>query len=203
KPGFPNSGVRPSASEIVADAPVVEHTRVRNRPRAQKAARAPQTCRVRRARLPRHDQDRVRTGREGLMLANFRFAGASLCLLLIAACAASAQTARQEADENTAASVRTDDGYLPPMPPPPPPMSAPAYETARAFSGAVYAQTAPQPMPGDVDRDNYEDVDPNPIHIVAEDPVSTFSIDVDTASYSNVRSMLNAGRLPPSDAVRI
>ncbi|MEJ0059916.1 MAG: von Willebrand factor type A domain-containing protein [Terricaulis sp.] len=58
-------------------------------------------------------------------------------------------------------------------------------------------------MPGTVDRENYENVEINPIHQVADDPVSTFSIDVDTASYSNVRRMLNAGRLPPRDAVRI
>lgn len=68
---------------------------------------------------------------------------------------------------------------------------------------APYAQMAPQPRPGDIDRERYENIDPNPIHIVAEQPVSTFSIDVDTASYSNVRRMLNAGRLPPRDAVRI
>ncbi|MEO2009885.1 MAG: VWA domain-containing protein, partial [Pirellulaceae bacterium] len=36
-----------------------------------------------------------------------------------------------------------------------------------------------------------------------QNPKSTFSIDVDTASYSNVRRMLNAGRLPPAGAVRI
>jgi Ca-activated chloride channel family protein len=69
--------------------------------------------------------------------------------------------------------------------------------------GAPYAQTAPQPMPGTVDRDRYDHEDANPIHLVADDPVSTFSIDVDTASYSNVRRFLNQGRLPPQDAVRI
>lgn len=94
-----------------------------------------------------------------------------------------------------------------PMAPPPPPPPPIAMEmgalSARMASGAPYAQTAPQPMPGDVDRENYQNVEVNPIHIVAEDPVSTFSIDVDTASYSNVRRMLNQGRLPPRDAVRI
>ena len=35
------------------------------------------------------------------------------------------------------------------------------------------------------------------------DPLSTFSIDVDTASYANVRRFLNGGSLPPTDAVRI
>ena len=43
----------------------------------------------------------------------------------------------------------------------------------------------------------------NPIQITAENPVSTFSIDVDTASYSVIRQSLNAGVLPPPDAVRI
>ncbi len=53
------------------------------------------------------------------------------------------------------------------------------------------------------DRENYADIDDNPVKSVAEAPVSTFSVDVDTASYANVRRMLNSGRLPPGDAVRI
>src|SRR5690349_13843793 len=51
--------------------------------------------------------------------------------------------------------------------------------------------------------ENYEHAAPNPVHITAEAPVSTFSIDVDTVAYSNVRRFLNEGRLPPQDAVRI
>ena len=43
----------------------------------------------------------------------------------------------------------------------------------------------------------------NPVHVTAEDPVSTFSVDVDTASYAVIRSSLNAGQLPPPEAVRI
>ncbi len=39
--------------------------------------------------------------------------------------------------------------------------------------------------------------------LVKTEPVSTFSIDVDTASYSNVRRMVRSGQLPPADAVRI
>ncbi len=42
----------------------------------------------------------------------------------------------------------------------------------------------------------------NPVQRTAENPVSTFSIDVDTGSYSNVRRMLVAGQRPPADAVR-
>jgi Ca-activated chloride channel family protein len=54
-----------------------------------------------------------------------------------------------------------------------------------------------------VDRETYGRVDANPVNRAAEQPVSTFSIDVDTGSYSNVRRILNAGRLPPGDAVRV
>lgn len=43
----------------------------------------------------------------------------------------------------------------------------------------------------------------NPFIAVGEQPLSTFSIDVDTASYANVRRFLAAGRRPPRDAVRI
>ncbi|MDH4284151.1 MAG: VWA domain-containing protein [Gallionellaceae bacterium] len=53
------------------------------------------------------------------------------------------------------------------------------------------------------EREQYAALDENPVRQVAEAPVSTFSIDVDTGSYSNVRRMLNAGRLPPADAVRV
>lgn len=53
------------------------------------------------------------------------------------------------------------------------------------------------------DRERYGVIAENPIKLVAEAPVSTFSIDVDTGSYANVRRMLNAGRLPPADAVRV
>lgn len=53
------------------------------------------------------------------------------------------------------------------------------------------------------DREQYGALVENPLRLVSEAPVSTFSIDVDTGAYANVRRMLNAGRLPPSDAVRV
>jgi Ca-activated chloride channel homolog len=49
----------------------------------------------------------------------------------------------------------------------------------------------------------YDRIEENEFRRVADDPLSTFSIDVDTASYSNVRRFLNEGRLPPADAVRV
>ena len=93
-----------------------------------------------------------------------------------------------------------------PPPPPPPPAYAPAYGTADqlAVTGAFRARFAAEAEPLiQVDRDRFEDVDPNPVVAVADEPVSTFSIDVDTASYSVVRRRLEDGQLPPSDAVRI
>lgn len=53
------------------------------------------------------------------------------------------------------------------------------------------------------DRERFASADPNPLRQTALDPVSTFSIDVDTASYSFVRASLNDGRLPGPDAVRV
>ncbi|UXI68681.1 vWA domain-containing protein [Tahibacter amnicola] len=50
--------------------------------------------------------------------------------------------------------------------------------------------------------EKYQDHADNPVLRTAETPVSTFSIDVDTGSYTNVRRMLRAGQLPPADAVR-
>ncbi|OUS29427.1 hypothetical protein A9Q99_10050 [Gammaproteobacteria bacterium 45_16_T64] len=55
----------------------------------------------------------------------------------------------------------------------------------------------------DVDRENYQSIASNPVHLVVENPVSTFSIDVDTGSYSNVRRFINGGRLPQKNAVRV
>ncbi|WP_337660336.1 vWA domain-containing protein [Anderseniella sp. Alg231-50] len=52
-------------------------------------------------------------------------------------------------------------------------------------------------------RDKFSDIAPNPLKVVAKDPVSTFSIDVDTASYAFARKALNNGVLPQKDAVRV
>jgi Ca-activated chloride channel homolog len=54
-----------------------------------------------------------------------------------------------------------------------------------------------------VGRDKFEKITPNSVKLVAEEPVSTFSIDVDTASYAFVRRALNNGYLPQKDSVRI
>ncbi len=71
----------------------------------------------------------------------------------------------------------------------------------RSVVGGIVAEPAPQvQLP---DTETFANADANPVHIVSEDPVSTFSIDVDTASYSVIRNSLTNGMLPPKDAVRV
>jgi Ca-activated chloride channel family protein len=51
--------------------------------------------------------------------------------------------------------------------------------------------------------ESYAQIHDNPFNTVIDQPLSTFSIDVDTASYANVRRFIDQGQLPPPDAVRI
>ncbi len=62
---------------------------------------------------------------------------------------------------------------------------------------------ADQMQPQQESRDRIEAFKTNPVHETAQDPVSTFSIDVDTASYSYVRRSLKEGALPQADTVRV
>jgi Ca-activated chloride channel family protein len=59
-----------------------------------------------------------------------------------------------------------------------------------------------KPQDGQI-GERYERFTENRVFSTREQPLSTFSIDVDTASYANIRRFLSAGRLPPPDAVRI
>ena len=62
--------------------------------------------------------------------------------------------------------------------------------------GSIRAPTEP------VNRENYAHFNDNPVKRASEQPVSTFSIDVDTGSYAIVRQFLKSGTLPSRDAVR-
>ncbi len=55
----------------------------------------------------------------------------------------------------------------------------------------------------EMDTEAFATAEANPVRITTQEPVSTFSIDVDTASYAIVRQSLNRGELPPRDAVRV
>ena len=58
-------------------------------------------------------------------------------------------------------------------------------------------------VPGTFNTEDYKRINENPFFLPQRTPLSTFSIDVDTASYSNVRRFLRQGQLPPKDAVRL
>jgi len=86
-------------------------------------------------------------------------------------------------------------GYAAPMP-------ATMAKTRAPFDGS----TVPRGIrragePGNTEA--YDHIDENPFRPVSVAPLSTFSVDVDRASYANVRRFLNQGTLPPKDAVRI
>jgi len=91
------------------------------------------------------------------------------------------------------------------VPPPPPAAPGSVSGLAGGRGGGVMgglSGSARMQMPI-ADAESYAAIDENKFRRVTEQPLSTFSIDVDTASYANVRRFLNEGRLPPADAVRV
>ena len=87
--------------------------------------------------------------------------------------------------------------------PPPPPAPAPVSGAVVAYRMARLAPPPPAYAPAQpANTETYAERSDNPVHRTSEQPVSTFSIDVDTGSYSNVRRMLREGQRPPADAVR-
>lgn len=93
---------------------------------------------------------------------------------------------------------------------PPPPSPSPVAADAAAMvapsqmAGSILgADNLPATVSPQESGDQFTDFKESPLKVVAEEPVSTFSIDVDTASYSYVRSTLEQGYIPAPDAVRI
>ena len=70
-----------------------------------------------------------------------------------------------------------------------------SHKNSKSAPAAFYNQ--------DFNTEGYSAVHENGYKDVKHDPLSTFSIDVDNASYSNVRRFLNMGQMPPVDAVRV
>ncbi len=137
------------------------------------------------------------------MTRRYSRAGALVCtaaaILAVAAC--ENQALKHEARVET----KIDVAKNAPSPPPPATTGAVASE---ALSAAPYkAMRAPmQPAAGywqPANTSKFSHNAPNAVKIAAEEPVSTFSIDVDTASYGVVRDALNNGAMPPADAVRV
>ncbi|MBP0484361.1 vWA domain-containing protein [Sagittula salina] len=80
--------------------------------------------------------------------------------------------------------------------------------TLAAPSPGIAPAPVPRPVPDAVprprpDTEAFPQAPDHPVKVTVEEPVSTFSIDVDTASWSYIRRALTMGQLPPKDAVRI
>ncbi|MFZ7090873.1 vWA domain-containing protein [Primorskyibacter sp. 2E233] len=117
--------------------------------------------------------------------------------------------ATEEAPEDEAVIVFDDAAASNIAPAPSVQSRAAAPAAGGAFMKAEGPITLPAPPPSDsiiapeADTEAFPQAEANPIKVTAEDPVSTFSIDVDTASWSIIRNSLTAGYLPPKEAVRI
>lgn len=100
-------------------------------------------------------------------------------------------------------------GVPPPAvaPPPPPPapyvtQSSPIAVTGQPAADAKRVSPGYAPPYAQENRERYNGKEVAAIKAVADEPVSTFSVDVDTGSYANVRRFLTQGQMPPADAVR-
>ena len=80
--------------------------------------------------------------------------------------------------------------------------AASSHVTGSAKGIMIRGVSAPMPY-SDMNTENYATIRENGFRNVVSSPLSTFSIDVDKASYSNVRRYINQGMLPPADAVRV
>jgi Ca-activated chloride channel family protein len=82
-------------------------------------------------------------------------------------------------------------------------MAAPGVAQTEAFLAAPAPADAMMAKPTEPSGDEFTKFSESPLKIVKNEPVSTFSIDVDTASYAYVRRSLTEGWVPEPDAVRI
>ncbi len=83
------------------------------------------------------------------------------------------------------------------------PLSVPFSPTVEVRANLDELPAVPSPVPNRSSTEDYRYQEENPFKKVSRAPLSTFGIDVDTASYANVRRFLRQGSLPPRDAVRI
>jgi len=77
------------------------------------------------------------------------------------------------------------------------------YDVERGEKGEIQAFIQVFPQDSQFNTEQYDYIAENEFLNSIENPLSTFSIDVDTASYANLRRFLNNGQTPPADAVRI
>lgn len=144
-----------------------------------------------------------------LKLNHLLVAGVSLAAITIAVINLDSFRAFQGAPSETLEALPPSDKSA--APPAPMVATAPALNQPSSVGQFIGGQVAREassfdnPRQGyyDQGRDKFQDITSNPTKVTAEDPVSTFSIDVDTSSYSFVRASLNANTLPQADAVRV
>ena len=86
---------------------------------------------------------------------------------------------------------------------PTPPSSDELQSTVLESEDSGEAEPDDLSQPSEFNTEEYDRIYENPFLAVLQEPLSTFSIDVDTASYANTRRFLNENRLPPPDAVRL
>ncbi|MES2666779.1 MAG: VWA domain-containing protein [Pseudomonadota bacterium] len=119
-----------------------------------------------------------------------------------------APTAKRAAKEAPLARTQMTEAETAPAPAAPAPMAEGRATIAQGMAPMIAApemavaddmvQTLPAPQ-----TEAYANAATNPVQITAETPVSTFSVDVDTASYALARSSLTAGQLPDATAIRV
>jgi Ca-activated chloride channel homolog len=80
-------------------------------------------------------------------------------------------------------------------------IASPRYRESKAAPSVAYDQAEMKQPP--FNTEEYDGINENIFHGALQNPLSTFSIDVDAASYSNVRRFIQLGQRPPKDAVRI
>lgn len=81
--------------------------------------------------------------------------------------------------------------------------AVPAVKTVAEFESLALSVVHEPIISPEMNTENYADVVINAIKNVLTEPVSTFSTDVDTASYTNARRFLDNGQLPPKEAIRV
>ena len=158
-----------------------------------------------------------------------RFTSVTALVAVLAACSTTQQSSNDESIIVTGSQAgdRSSENAPPPPPPPPPPapqmaqMAGPvtAVTSSRNSQGAAEKSGPPQTVaaadatsyryivppvvvPADPGREQYDGEEVSPVKLARSEPVSTFSVDVDTASYANMRRFLTDGQTPPKAAVR-
>ncbi|MDT7778299.1 MAG: Ca-activated chloride channel, partial [Acidobacteriota bacterium] len=137
-----------------------------------------------------HEERRTTVGNGKSQTASIRTTTRPLSLLILAAALALFAASCATAEKHDAGTSNTNTTVT---------YSQNASANMSAAKQSAGYNDAREPGGGE----SYAKIDENPFLEAARAPLSTFSIDVDTASYSNTRRFLSDGQMPPKDAVRI